>query len=77
MNSVISIPGSMIATVENGRIVSYVFTIAANDAGYFGEACVTCEGDEISDDIFSDLVSNTISVSQDRKTAFISVELGS
>lgn len=66
----------MTATIENGRIVNYVFTIAANDAGYFGEACITYEGDEISDDTFSDLVSDTISVSQDRKTAFISVELG-
>ena len=34
MNSTINIPGTLTAIVKNGRVVSYVFDIAANDAGY-------------------------------------------
>ena len=53
MNSTINIPGTLTAIVKNGRVVSYVFDIAANDAGYFGPAFITIEGDEMSNDAIS------------------------
>lgn len=76
MKSSVRIPGELIARVENGRIIGYVFTIAANDAGYFGPAFIVEEGDEITDDQMSDLIADSLSITQDLQTAFVSVELG-
>lgn len=77
MNSTVQIPGTLTAKIENGRIVGYVFDIAANDAGYFGPAFVHYEGDEVTDDQMSDAIADSLMFTQDRKSAFISVELGS
>ena len=76
MNSRIFIPGRLTAKIENGRITGYVFDIAANDAGYFGDAFQIIEGDEMTDNDFSDVVADSLMITQDRKSAFISVELG-
>ena len=77
MSSLIEIPGYMQARVENGRITGYVFTIAANDAGYFGEEIINLEGDELTPEEFFDMVSDTIMTSYDKRSGFITVELGS
>lgn len=76
MNSTIHIPGSLTAKIENGRITGYVFMIAANDAGYFGPAFRLFDGDEVTDEQMSDLIADTLTISQDRQSAFITVELG-
>lgn len=76
MSSTINIPGTLTAIVENGRVVSYVFDIAANDAGYFGPAFITIEGDEMSDDAISDAITHSVMLSQDGKSGFFSVEVG-
>jgi hypothetical protein len=76
MNSRIFIPGRLTAKIENGRITGYVFDIAANDAGYFGKFFELIEGDELSDDELSDLIASTTTITQDRKSALITVELG-
>lgn len=77
MNSLVQIPGTLTATIANGRITGYVFDIAANDAGYFGPALIVIEGDELTEDQMSDVIADSLSISQDRKTAFLAVELGS
>lgn len=76
MKSLVRIPGELTARVENGRIVGYVFDISANYAGYFGPAFIVEEGDEITDDQMSDLIADTLTISRDRQTAFLAVELG-
>jgi hypothetical protein len=76
MNSTINIPGTLTAIVKNGRVVSYVFDIAANDAGYFGPAFITIEGDEMSNDAISDAIANSLMLSQDGQSGFLSVEVG-
>jgi hypothetical protein len=76
MNSTIHIPGRLTAKISNGRIIGYVFDIAANDAGYFGDAFNLIEGDEMTANEFSDLVTGSLMFTQDRKSAFFSVELG-
>lgn len=76
MNSTINIPGTLTAIVKNGRVVSYVFDFAANDAGYFGPAFITIEGDEMSDDVFSDAIADSVMLSQDGQSGFFSVEVG-
>jgi hypothetical protein len=76
MNSTINIPGRLSAKIENGRITGYVFMIAANDAGYFGPAFNLIEGDELTDDQMSDAISDTLMISGDKQSAFITVELG-
>jgi hypothetical protein len=76
MNSTIHIPGSLTAKIENGRITGYVFMIAANDAGYFGPAFRLFDGDEVTDEQMSDLIADTLTISQDRQSAFMTVELG-
>jgi len=77
MNSTIHIPGQLTAKIRNGRVIGYVFDIAANDAGYFGDAFNLIEGDEMTEDEFSDLVADSLMSTQDCKSAFFSVELGS
>lgn len=77
MDSLIQIPGHMEARVENGRITGYVFNIAANDAGYFGEEIFNIEGDELTSEEFFAMVSDTIMTSYDKRSGFITVELGS
>lgn len=77
MSSLIEIPGYMQAKVENGRITGYVFIIAANDAGYFGEEIINLEGDDLAPSEFFDMVSDTIMTSYDKRSGFITVELGS
>jgi hypothetical protein len=76
MNSTIFIPGRLTAKIENGRITGYVFDIAADDAGYFGDAFQIIEGDDMTDTDFSDVIADSLMITQDRTTAFISVELG-
>ena len=76
MNSLIHIPGRLTAQIVNGRITGYVFDIAANDAGYFGPALVVIEGDELTEDQMSNVIADSLSISRDRQTAFVSVELG-
>ena len=77
MSSRVEIPGYMTATVENGRITGFVFNIAANDAGYFGEEIVNLEGDDLDPSEFFEMMTNVIAISSDKKSAFITVELGS
>ena len=77
MNSLVHIPGRLTAHVVNGRIIGYMFDIAANDAGYFGPAFITEEGPEIDETRMSDLVADSLTISRDRKVAFLTVELGS
>jgi hypothetical protein len=74
MNSQIEIPGMMVARIEDGRITGYTFAPLAAHAGYFGDPIIHLDGDEIADTDFFDLVSNTMSYSQDHKSAFIAVE---
>ena len=76
MNSTINIPGTLTAIVKNGRVVSYIFDIAANDAGYFGPAFITIDGDEMSNDAISDAIANSLMLSQDGQSGFFSVEVG-
>ena len=76
MNSTIIIPGTLTAKIENGRITGYVFDIAANDAGYFGKTFHLIEGDELNEEQMSDLVADTLMISQDRQSAYMTVELG-
>lgn len=84
MNSAtIQIPGTLTAKIERGRITGYVFNIAANDAGYFGPNFIIISEDiahsaETSEeDFISDAIADSLAISQDRKSAFITVELGS
>lgn len=77
MTTIVEIPGQLVARVENGRIKGYSFLALANDAGYFGDNIRVIEGDEIGDIEFFDLVGDTLAISEDRKSAFFTVEFAS
>lgn len=70
--SIVQIPGSIMARVEHGRIIGYTFTPHAADAGYFGEAIYTIEGPEIDQEKFFEMVGPTLMVSNDGKSASFS-----
>ena len=74
MTTRVQIPGDLIATVENGRITGYTFSPAAAYAGYFLPGTNVVEGDEITSDEFFDLVPDTLTVTQDKKSSFFSAE---
>ena len=70
----VQIPGTMSARVAHGRIIGFDFSPAAAYAGYFLPGTNVVEGDEITSDEFFDLVPDTLTVTQDKKSSFFSAE---
>jgi len=73
----VMVPGTMFAHIEDGKIVNYTFTPSAADAGYFGEEIVVLEGDDINSEEFFDLVSESLSITKDKKSAMFACEWAS
>lgn len=72
--STIQIPGTLLARVEGGRIVGYVFSPAASDAGYFGDGIFHFDGDKVSEEEFWPMVGPTLMFSEDKRTAMFACE---
>jgi hypothetical protein len=68
------VPGTLMATIEHGRIVNYTFTPAAADAGYFGDAITVWDGEDITSEEFFDLVSTSLTFSYNSQSAFFACE---
>jgi len=74
IKSTVMVPGTLFAKVEYGRIVGFTFSPAAADAGYFGDEITVYDGDDIEADKFFDLVSNMLSITQDKQSAVFACE---
>ena len=74
MTTRVQIPGDLIATIENGRITGYTFSPAAAYAGHFLPGTNVIEGDDISSDKVFDLVTDTLTSTQDQQSSFFSAE---
>lgn len=77
VEATIIVPGTMFAHIEDGKIVNYTFSPSASDAGYFGEEIVVFEGDDINSEEFFDLVSKSLSITKDQKSAMFACEWAS
>jgi hypothetical protein len=62
---VVTIPGQMYARVRDGKIVNFIFTPSAADAGYFGEPFYVIDNSENQleplEEEFWDMVSTKLS----------------
>lgn len=74
IESQVYVPGTLMATIKNGRIVNFTFMPAAADAGYFGDHIMVYDGDDISSEKFFDLVSYTLTFDSREQSAHFTCE---
>jgi len=74
MKSIVEIPGVMVATVVDERIVGYAFSPHASYAGYFGDDIIVVEGDQLESDEFFEMVRDSLSTTLDEKSTYFSAE---